>query len=281
MELLLCFRLNTHRELFQSLKQVVDNGDIVDTTAIDDHVAKLFLFDFEQCGIHLEENLRKKVVHLNECILHLGQRFMSGAVHPRSIPKTVLPENIRHMFSIDPQGDEVLVSGLYADSPNAMAREAAYRLYLFPDAHQEELLSELIRARHELATICGFPTYSHRALKASTVEQPEMVEQFLDILSEKLRPRAEKDFNIMQKMKIAEGGMNTPLSAWDTPYFTSRMKNKCLQISSQATEFMPYFSLGGCMEGFNNLMKSLFGIRLENTEMGPGESWNDDVYKVS
>jgi mitochondrial intermediate peptidase len=183
------------------------------------------------------------------------------------------------MFSID--GDKILVSGLYADSPNAMAREAAYRLYLYPDDHQEELLSALISARHDLATICGFPTYAHRALKASTVETPDMVGEFLDILSEKLRPRAEKDFEIMQQMKLADGGINTPLAAWDTPYFTSRMKNKCLQISSQATEFTPYFSLGGCMEGFNNLMKSLFGVRLENVEMGPGESWNDDVYKLA
>lgn len=203
---------------------------------------------------------------------------MSGAVHPRSISKTILPENIRHMFSIE--GDQILVSGLYADSPNAMAREAAYRLYLYPDSHQEELLSNLIQARHDLATICGFPTYAHRALKASTVETPDMVSEFLDILSQELRPRAQKDFDIMQDMKLADGGINTPLAAWDTPYFTSRMKNKCLQISSQATEFMPFFSLGGCMEGFNNLMRSLFGVRLENVEMGPGESWADDVYKL-
>ena len=81
-------------------------------------------------------------------------------------------------------------------------------------------------------------------------------------------------------MKLSDGGLNTPLAAWDTPYFTSRLKNKFLQISSQSTEFMPFFSLGGCMEGFNNLMKSLFGIRLENTEMEKGESWADDVYKL-
>jgi mitochondrial intermediate peptidase len=270
--------LNTHRELFQSLKKVVDNGDIVETTEIDDHVAKLFLFDFEQCGIHLEEELRQKVVHLNECILHLGQRFMAGAVNPRSISKKILPENIRHMFSID--GDNILVSGLYADSPNALAREAAYRLYLYPDPHQEDLLSELLRARHDLATICGFKTYGHRALKASTMEHPDVVKEFLDILSEKIAPRAQKDFAIMQQMKLSDGGLNTSLQAWDSPYFTSRMKNKCLKISSQATEFMPYFSLGGCMEGFNGLMKSLFGIKLENVEMGPGESWSEDVYKL-
>lgn len=257
---------------------MVDHGDKFETTAIDNHVANLFLFDFEQCGIHLEEELRKTVVSLNESILHLGQRFMAGAVHPRALPKSVLPENIRHLFSVD--GDKILVSGLYADSPNALAREAAYKLYLYPDSKQEELLTDLIYCRHKLATTCGFETYAHRALKSSTMETPENVKDFLDILSEKLRPRAQKDFNIMQQMKLTDGGINSPLAAWDTPYFTARMKNKFLQTSSQATEFMPYFSLGGCMEGFNNLMKSLFGIRLENVEMEKGESWADDVYKL-
>lgn len=252
---------------------------MVETTDIDKHVSKLFLFDFEQCGIHLEENLRKRVVYLNECILQLGQHFMSGAINPRAVPKSLLPENIRHFFTTE--GNSVLVSGLYADSPSAIAREVAYRLFLYPDKHQEELLSDLLKSRHELATTCGFETYAHRALKASTVENPDMVREFLDTFSEKLAPRAQKDFDIMQKMKSEDSGLDTKLAAWDTPYFTARMKSKCLNISASPNEFTPYFSLGGCMEGFNNLMKSLFGIRLENTELGPGESWADDIYKLT
>lgn len=276
---LLFFRLNTHRELFQALKHVVDHGDKFETSAVDDHVAKLFLFDFEQCGIHLEEELRQQVVQLNEGILQLGQRFMSGAVNPRSITRNVIPDNIRHMFSSD-GGNNIIVSGLYADSPNAMAREAAYRLYLYPDSHQELLLKNLLDCRHRLAAICGFPTYAHRALKASTMETPETVNEFLDILNEKLRPRAQKDFDMMKQMKKEDGGLDTPLQSWDTPYFTSRLKNKCLQISSQSADFAPYFSLGGVMEGFNKLMRSLFGVKLENVEMEPGECWSDDVYKL-
>jgi hypothetical protein len=56
----------------------------------------------------------------------------------------------------------VLVTGLYADSSNAMVREAAYRIYLHPDKHQEYLLSEMLTSRHELAQLCGFSTFSHR-----------------------------------------------------------------------------------------------------------------------
>lgn len=75
----------------------MENGDKFPTSEIDNHVAKLFLFDFEQSGIHLQESQRRKVVYLNDCILQLGQRFMAGAVHPRSVPKHILPENIRHL----------------------------------------------------------------------------------------------------------------------------------------------------------------------------------------
>lgn len=65
-------RLNTHRELYDALKQVTSNGDTQVTSDIDNHVAKLFLFDFEQCGIHLPEKQRIKVVELNDYILQVS-----------------------------------------------------------------------------------------------------------------------------------------------------------------------------------------------------------------
>lgn len=88
-------KLNTHRELYDALKQVTSNDDTQVTSDIDNHVAKLFLFDFEQCGIHLPERQRRKVVELNDYILQVGQRFMAGAVTPRMVNADVLPDVIR------------------------------------------------------------------------------------------------------------------------------------------------------------------------------------------
>lgn len=107
-----------------------------------------------------------------------------------------------------------------------------------------------------------------------------MVNEFLDTLSNQLRPMAENDFKVMGKMKNEEIGVGAGgLAAWDTAYFTAKYKKKFLQVST--SEFTPYFSLGGCMEGLNNLMQSLYGISLENTEMNPGESWAQDIYKLT
>ncbi|GLH15007.1 Mitochondrial intermediate peptidase [Gryllus bimaculatus] len=270
-------KLNTHRELYSALRTVVDSKDKFPTTSVDDHVSRLFLFDFEQCGIHLPEDARRRVVELNDYILQLGQKFMAGAVSPRSVPKELLPDNIRHLFAVD--GDQVIVSGLYADSPNALAREAAYRIFLYPDKHQEYLLEEMLQARHELAKLCGFPTYAHRALKASTAETPGMVTEFLNIMSEQLRGRADNDFKTMTEMKIAENPYLKELAPWDTPYFTQKAKREWLQVGS--SEFSPYLSLGACMEGLNNLMRHLYKINFVNDELQPGEVWAQDVYKLA
>ena len=70
-------------------------------------------------------------------------------------------------FSAD--GDKVIISGLYADSPSEVAREIAYKIYLHPDKHQDYLLTEMLQSRYKLATLCDFPTYSHRYICSSYV----------------------------------------------------------------------------------------------------------------
>lgn len=65
------------------------------TEELDRHVVELFLFDFEQSGIHLDEEVRKNVVYLNDCTLRLGQRFMAGALTPRTVSGKSLPDSVK------------------------------------------------------------------------------------------------------------------------------------------------------------------------------------------
>lgn len=88
--------MNTHRKLYEELKSVVKKDDRFQTTEMDRYVAQLFLFDFEQSGIHLPEAQREKVVQLNEFILQYGQLFTMNAHEPRHVNKADLPAHIRH-----------------------------------------------------------------------------------------------------------------------------------------------------------------------------------------
>ncbi|XP_072939851.1 mitochondrial intermediate peptidase [Epargyreus clarus] len=265
-------KLNTHKGLYEALRDSVERG-----TSGDQHLARLFLFDFEQSGIQLAEGPRRRVVRLNDLILQTGQRFMAGAAKPRRVPRDAVPQNVRQFFSTE--GDSVIVSGVYAECGEAAAREAAYRLYLAPDEQQEQLLTTTLRARHELAEVCGFNSYADRAIKASTMETATNVGKFLDILSDNLHDRANIDFESMLKMKRIETPYQDKLMCWDTPYFTHKAKTQLLNVAN--SDFSPYFSLGGCMEGLNMLCQELYGITLKSEEMLPGESWAPDVYKLA
>ena len=123
----------------------------------------------------------QKVVELNDTILQIGQQFASGCHQQRTVRKMDLPNHIRHSFNIT--GDRVTLNGLPVDSPFDLAREAGYKIYYWNDFHQENLLSEMIRLRHDLASLCGYDTYAHRAMSESLGESPVKVKNFLEGLS--------------------------------------------------------------------------------------------------
>lgn len=269
-------KLNTNKALFDALLNVAKNGDRIQTNDIDNYVMKLFLFDFEQSGIHLNEEKRKLVVKLNEHILHVGSYFMNSTCQPRTVAKSKLPEEVRNCFNSE--GDHIIVTGLYNESDNELVREAAYRIFLYPDEHQENLLTELLISRLKLAEICGFKSYAHRAINGSIANSPETVWELIDIINDKLRPIAEKDFDSMLKLKMSSDRYAKSLKQWDVPYFTNTYKHK--MFSQDIALCSPYFSLGSCMDGLNLIFNNLFNVNFEICETSQGEVWHQDVIKL-
>lgn len=91
-----------------------------------------------------------------------------------------------------------------SDASDHLLREVSYKLFLYPDPKQEELLQDLLNSRHKLAKLCGFSTYAHRALRGSTVEKPENALDFLNLMNNELQAKVEPDFKELQKIKDAD-----------------------------------------------------------------------------
>ena len=282
-------QLNTNRQLYQSLKNVIERGDKFPTTELDDFVARLFLFDFEQSGIHLDEEKRRLVVSLNEAILHKGSYFIQNTTTRRSVAKSSLPlKEVRNCFSSD--GDDIVVSGLCAESDNELVRESAYRIFLHPDDHQEALLRDLLMSRLRLAHLCGFKSYAERAIRGSIADTPENVINFLNIVKDGIRDLAEEDYQQILRLKrinAAAGASTGSPSAshvkevfpWDIPYYTAAFKQS--QYSQSLLSCAPYFSLGCCLNGLNLIFSSLFNIQLNIVQADSGETWHPEVIKLS
>ena len=170
-------RYNTHRELYNAIDHVVNNGDDYPQSEVDKHVAKLFLLDFQQSGIHLDKKSRESVVDLNDEILQLGQKFGSNIYSPVVINKNAVPSDIQHFFH--QQGDHIILTSFHVDSPTELAREAAFKIYYMNDPEKEKVLHTLLSKRHELAKVCSFDTFAQRAMLESLAQDPLTVKLFL------------------------------------------------------------------------------------------------------
>uniref|UniRef100_A0A671P6J3 Mitochondrial intermediate peptidase n=1 Tax=Sinocyclocheilus anshuiensis TaxID=1608454 RepID=A0A671P6J3_9TELE len=259
--------LNTNVDLCQSLKNLLGNEAVLATLDSDTRrVAELFMFDFEISGIHLDESKRSKAVALNVKLLDLYHEFLSGSQLPNAIDKQVLPEHIRHCFSID--GNRVQIGGLHADSPNELVREAAYKIFLYPNTSLLLCLDELLAGRHELATLVGYESFAHRALKGTMAKTPG-----------KINRATSRDFKMMKEMKKKTHTTNPEVMPWDHAYLSSAIRTEMFNIDPSI--YSPYFSLGACMEGLNRLFMQLVGVYFQAEQPKMGELWSEDVRKLA
>lgn len=263
--------LNTDRRLYDALKQnKFDNQ-------LDDYVAKLFMFDFEQSGIHLNDSKRKLVLQLNESILKLGSIFAANANQGRLVTVDQIPEKARHLFYQN--SGKVHIQSLHAGNDNELVRETAYKLYLKPDETQDDILTNLLRCRLRLAQLCGFESYAHRAVKGSIAGAPEVVDEFLNILNEGVREYANQDYSQMLALKAKDSPNDRQLNAWDVPYYSANYKKSL--YNEKLIQCLPYFSVGVCMDGLNMIFNELYGVRMVADNCVNGELWHNDVIKLS
>ena len=73
---------------------------------------RMHLKDF--ASFHFSMLQRECFVSLNAASLQMSQFYMDGCHQPITVPKSTLPEQLRHMFN----GEDITVSGLVSGSPN-------------------------------------------------------------------------------------------------------------------------------------------------------------------
>uniref|UniRef100_A0A8D3DPU4 Mitochondrial intermediate peptidase n=1 Tax=Scophthalmus maximus TaxID=52904 RepID=A0A8D3DPU4_SCOMX len=234
-------KLNTNVELCKSLKNLLDDPDVVAQLDPDTRrVAELFMFDFEISGIHLDDKLRKEAVALHVKLLDLNNEFLVGSNMPNRIARSVIPEHLHLQFASE--GSFIQVGGLHADSPDDLVREIAYRIYLHPNADLMNCLEELLKCRYKMAKLVGYESYGHRALKGTMAQTPG----------------------------------STAASFMSIFWFVFHVR-----YNIEPSLYSPYLSLGACMDGLNILFSQLYGVSLMSEHPSTGEVWSEDVRKLA
>uniref|UniRef100_A0AAX7UHU9 Mitochondrial intermediate peptidase n=1 Tax=Astatotilapia calliptera TaxID=8154 RepID=A0AAX7UHU9_ASTCA len=263
-------KLNTNVELCKSLKNLLDNPDIEAQLDPDTRrVADLFMFDFEISGIHLDDTLRKEAVALHVKLLDLNNEFLVGSHMPNRIARAAIPEHLHLNFATE--GSFIQIGGLHADSPNDLVREIAYRIYLYPNAELMGCLEELLKCRYKLATLVGYESFGHRALKGTMAKTPGYYTS-LGFFSQS----GHFHYSALSIFCAFENYSREVYTLHFCSYPSLQRR-----YNIEPSLYSPYLSLGSCMEGLNNLFSQLYGVSLMSEQPRAGEVWSEDVRKLA
>ena len=268
-------KLNTHKNLYDALKKVTSSSDFLILEEDTKRNASSLMHDFEISGIHLSKGERERAVSMNEHILSLNHAFMSNCNLPNLLTVDQVPPEFQNHFQT--KDDFIAIDHVPYLSDEESVRELGYRIYNSASNPQKQLLDNLLLARHELASLVGYCSFAHRTLKDSMAGGPEVVLEFLNMLSEKIKPLAEEE---AKKVLGIEGNNETQLLPWNLPWLT-KLAQQNLLPDSVFGGLMEYFSLDSCIEGVNLLFSSLFGMMMKEQAISEGEVWHDSVRKFT
>nr|BCB28859.1 mitochondrial intermediate peptidase [Mycoleptodonoides aitchisonii] len=284
--------LNTHVGLYEVLREVLSDHDIVNSLSPEAHqTALIFWRDFEKSGIDLPPAQRDRFVSLSSKILTLGRQFLNETSSARP-PATIKPAELQGLKDLGmgarlrlqaqvTQRDLLIYPGsmqaqmIMRSAPAEEPRRKVYMAANTSTLEQIELLERLLRARGDLAKLVGKPSYAHLVLGDKMAKSPENVQHFLGALMDHTRPYARNALRTLSMRKQVH--LHTPpfpiIQAWDRDYY-------CPPEPPAPPVPLPPLTLGTVFMALSRLFRSLYGVSLRPVEVAPGEIWHNDVRKL-
>ena len=286
--------LNTHTELYDALRRVMDDPHLYRQLSKEAQaVALIFLRDFEKSGIHLPPRERERFVELSDQIMVLGRAFLQDMSTGTSDAVIEFPTELLEGLDLSLLGQSLLrlrpaktlsvVPGSWElhyisrHAPNPEARRLAYMMSYTGRDTPVAILEQLLRTRYELARLTGKESAAEMALVDKMAGSSEHVSSFLRLMAHAQRPAAQQMIAEFGALKHKLEG-TSHMDIWDRDFYAEAY----LQLHQPAhlTPLSPYLSLGSVFTGLSRLFYLLYGIHFRAAEAQPGEVWHPDVLKL-
>ncbi len=273
-----------YEQLDVAQKKVIDNA----------------LRDFRLSGVELSHDDRERYKQISQSLTELTAKFeenLMDATHAwkkHITDETLLsglPDSTRDMAAQFAQRDELDGWLFTLDFPSYMPvmsyadnrdfREEMYTAFATkasdqgPNAGQwdnTEIMADILKLRHELAQLIGFANHAERSLATKMAQSPQQVLDFLNDLSMRSKPIAEKEFAELKAYANEVAGM-TELEAWDVTYFAEKLRQQRYSISQE--ELKPYFPENKVVSGLFAVVNRLYGLDIK--ERHDIDVWHKDV----
>lgn len=282
--------LNADTSLYQTLIKVKEAdaaGDIQPPlTDEEKRFCLLLQAEFERDGIHLPDEERQEVQHLQSHVTQLETMFSQNIVHKKKefqVEKSALeaiysPEVIQangigpEIKSLATTSDSDVAQSLLKYSPEPQVRRQVHMESVTACPENLAVLDNLIHLRNEVAIKLGFASYADRFLRDKMAGSQEAVYAFLHKLLHSNQSAFKKEMEELADAKRkVENVQDGTLEPWDVSFYTSVLKAR---TASNTPAVSAYLTLDNCINGIQTLVDRLFGIQMIEREMTVEDAWD-------
>jgi peptidyl-dipeptidase Dcp len=272
--------ISSDKILFNRVKAVWDQRDLLDLTPEQDRILMLAYRNFVRSGGALEGEDELRMKEIKGRLATLGTSFTQNLLaDERDWFMKLSEEDLEGLpqFAIDAAraaGSEKGVAGPVVTlsrsiivpflqfSPRRDLREIAYHAWAARGANGGEtdnraIAAEILALREERAKLLGYTSFADYKLETEMAKEPAKVRDLLMSVWGPAKAQADADANVLTEMMQSDG-VNGPLAAWDWRYYAE--KRRKAEHDLDEAELKPYLQLDRMIEASFDCANRLFGL---------------------
>ena len=141
----------------------------------------------------------------------------------------------------------------------------------------QEVTKKIFELRVAIAKLLGFSSYAELALQNRFAQSAKEVKGFLNQLVEKIRPRAEENWQTLEAFAREKLGWEEKLEPWDVPYVVR--KHQIAAEGIDLEKLRDYFPVEHVLSNLFAFFGELYGFKV--TPCLPGQTWHPEVQTYS
>ena len=271
-------KLQLNDSLYQSVKNYADSEEARNLTGPKAKFVKETVEDFERNGFALSKEDRDKLKAINDEISEIGNEFSKNIASYQD--HLIVSEEDMEGLPDDYKESRFQEDGSYKidlSYPSyfpfmkyCKSDQARKELYMkFNNRASDtnlEVLQRLLIKRKEMAELLGYNTYAEYRLEDRMAKNPATVWDFETDLTEKVKSKAQKDYQELLEVKKAIATLEKPavINTWERGYYNDILLKENYQLDEEKVK--EYFSLDDVLSGLFSITQDIFDLEYREVE---------------
>lgn len=289
-----------HQGLYQGYVKLKNSPEFATYSLAQKKAIENSLRDFELSGISLPADKQKRYGEISARLSELSSQFSNNVLDATMGWDIViednadlkgLPESALEGAKLSAQSKEKSGYRFTLEFPsylpvmtyceNRELRQKMYEAYNTRASDQgpnagkwdnSAIMAETLELRLELAKLLCFESYAELSLATKMAENPTQVVDFLEGLANRSKEQGKKELAELKAFAKESYGVSE-LQPWDIAFYSEKQKQALYAINDE--ELRPYFPEERVLSGLFELVKRIFGMRVE--EQKEFDSYHENV----